>query len=71
MRNLARRLIVLAPAALFLFAVTTARAAEKKFIDSDDAKEKNEPQKFLPDGFSAPQCAQWKITAANSQPSIP
>ncbi len=49
MGNVARRLFPLASVALFLLAVTTALASDKKFIDSDDAKEKDEPQKFLPD----------------------
>jgi hypothetical protein len=48
MSRYARRLSVIAAAALFLLTVSTA-LAEKKFLDSDDAKEKDEPQKFLPD----------------------
>ena len=49
MVKLSRRLLVVVSAGLFLFAVSTAQAADKKFIDSDDAKEKDDPQKFLPD----------------------
>jgi hypothetical protein len=45
----ARRFSVLAAAVLFLAGVSTTLAAEKKFVDSDDAHEKDEPQKFLPD----------------------
>lgn len=48
MSKLNRRLFVAALAACFALA-TTALAAEKRFVDSDDAKEKDEPQKFLPD----------------------
>jgi hypothetical protein len=43
-----RRLFVFAFAAAFLLAAP-ALLAEKKFLDSDDAKERDEPQKFLPD----------------------
>jgi hypothetical protein len=35
-------------AAFFVIGVSAAQA-EKKFLDSDDAKERDEPQKFLPD----------------------
>lgn len=42
------RVLGIAFAALLLFGVLPARA-EKKFLDSDDAKERDEPQKFLPD----------------------
>jgi hypothetical protein len=49
MANLSRKLFVVLSAAFLLFAVSAAQAADKKFIDSDDAKEKDEPQKFLPD----------------------
>ena len=42
------RLLGIAIAAFLLVGVSTARA-EKKFSSSDDAKEKDEPQKFLPD----------------------
>ena len=49
MAHLSRKLFVVLSAAFLLFSVSTARAADKKFIDSDDAKEKDEPQKFLPD----------------------
>ncbi len=48
MSTLARRLLVAASAALLLLAAPAAQA-EKKFLDSDDAKERDEPQKFLPD----------------------
>lgn len=49
MGNFARRLLIVASAVFFLIAVSAALAADKKFIDSEDAKEKDEPQKFLPD----------------------
>jgi hypothetical protein len=49
MGNVARRLFPLASAALFVLAVSTALASDTKFINSDDAKERDEPQKFLPD----------------------
>jgi len=42
------RLFLVAVAAFLLVGVQPARA-EKKFSDSDDAKERDEPQKFLPD----------------------
>jgi hypothetical protein len=45
----ARRLLAAASATFFVLAVSSALAADKKFVDSDDAKEKDEPQKFLPD----------------------
>src|SRR5206468_12219689 len=44
-----RTLFVLISAALFVLTVSAAQAAEKKFLDSEDAREKDEPQKFLPD----------------------
>lgn len=49
MRTFARRLLAVAPTAFFLVAVSTALAAPKMFVDSDDAKERDEPQKFLKD----------------------
>ena len=49
MAKLARRLFPLALAALFAVAFPPTLAADQKFINSDDAKEKDEPQKFLPD----------------------
>jgi hypothetical protein len=49
MGKLPRRLFVLISAAFFVLTVSAAQAAEKKFLDSDDAKERDEPQKFLPD----------------------
>lgn len=49
MANLSRKLFVALSAAFMLFAVSTAQAGDNKFIDSDDAKQKDEPQKFLPD----------------------
>ena len=49
MANVSRRLLVALSAAFLLLAVPTAQASDKKFVDSDDAKEKDEPQKFLPD----------------------
>ncbi len=48
MSHLSRRLLVVASAGLFLLVVSAARASEK-FVDSSDAKEKDEPQTFLPD----------------------
>jgi hypothetical protein len=49
MSRYARRFSAVAVGALFLMTVSTVLAAEKKFVDSDDAKERDEPQKFLPD----------------------
>jgi hypothetical protein len=49
MLTLSRRVLAVFAAAFFVLAVSSARAADKKFLDSDDAKEKDEPQKFLPD----------------------
>ena len=49
MSSLARRLYPLASAVLFLFVAATALRADQKFLSSDDAKEHDEPQKFLPD----------------------
>ena len=50
MSNFSRKFLAVFAAAFFLVAVSSsARAAERKFLDSDDAKEKDEPQKFLPD----------------------
>jgi hypothetical protein len=49
MASLSRKLLVALSAAFLLLSVSTAQAADKKFVDSDDAKEKDEPQKFLPD----------------------
>jgi hypothetical protein len=49
MLKYSRRLLLILSAGFFLFAVSTAQASDKKFVDSDDAKEKDEPQKFLPD----------------------
>ena len=46
MRNLNRRLFGMA---LALALVAFPALAERKFLDSDDAKERDEPQKFLPD----------------------
>lgn len=46
MRTLNRRLFGMA---LALALVAFPALAEKKFLDSDDAKERDEPQKFLPD----------------------
>ena len=46
MKSLFRRLSGLA---LVLALVAVPALAEKKFLDSDDAKEKDEPQKYLPD----------------------
>ena len=50
MSNVARKLLPLFAAAVVLVAFsTTAVYAQKSFLSSDDAKEKDEPQKFLPD----------------------
>lgn len=49
MSNLSRRILAVFAAAFFVLAVSSARAADRKFLDSEDAKEKDEPQKFLPD----------------------
>jgi hypothetical protein len=49
MSSFSRKLIALLAAGFFVLAVSSARASDKKFLDSDDAKEKDEPQKFLPD----------------------
>jgi len=49
MSHFARKLYPLASAVLFLFAMSTALRADQKFLSSDDAKEHDEPQKFLPD----------------------
>lgn len=49
MSSFARRLYPLASAVLFLFVAATALRADQKFLGSDDAKEHDEPQKFLPD----------------------
>ena len=49
MSSLARRLLAVVPTAFFLVAVSTALAVPKMFLNSDDAKERDEPQKFLQD----------------------
>jgi hypothetical protein len=49
MGKLTRRLFTIAPIAFLVLTVSTALAADKLFINSDDAKEKDEPAKFLPD----------------------
>ena len=49
MVNVSRKLLVALSAAVMFFAVSAAQAGDNKFIDSDDAKQKDEPQKFLPD----------------------
>ena len=49
MSSFARRLLAVVPIAFFLVAVSTALAAPKMFLNSDDAKERDEPQKFLQD----------------------
>jgi hypothetical protein len=43
------RLLALLMAAFLLLSARPAEAAKKTFLDSDDAKEKDEPQKFLAD----------------------
>jgi hypothetical protein len=49
MGKLTRRLFTIAPIAILVLTVSTALAADKLFINSDDSKEKDEPAKFLPD----------------------
>ena len=49
MVRMTTRLFVIALAAFLLLSTPPARAARKTFLDSDDAKEKDEPQKFLAD----------------------
>jgi len=49
MPNISRRLLAVLAAAFLVISVSTARAGDRKFLDSDDAKERDEPQKFLPD----------------------
>jgi len=50
MGRLTRRLFWIALAAFLAFSVRSAEAAKGKgFLDSDDAKEREEPQKFLQD----------------------
>jgi hypothetical protein len=49
MSTFSRRLFAVLTAAFFVMAASSAFAADKKFLDSDDAREKDEPQKFLPD----------------------
>jgi hypothetical protein len=48
MGQFARRLLTVTAAVTLLLAASSA-LAEKRFLDSDDAKERDEPQKFLPD----------------------
>ncbi|MEP6994161.1 MAG: hypothetical protein ABI968_06525 [Acidobacteriota bacterium] len=48
MPTFSRKLFAVFAAAFFVLAVSSARA-DRKFLDSEDAKEKDEPQKFLPD----------------------
>ena len=48
MRSVLRRSVVIGLAGLFALAVS-ALASDKKFADSEDAHQKDEPQKFLPD----------------------
>jgi hypothetical protein len=43
------RLFAVALAAFLLLSAPPAEAAKKNFLDSDDAKEKDEPQKYLQD----------------------
>jgi hypothetical protein len=50
MRMMTRRFTLLSLASLFALAVSVpAAASSKKFVDSDDAKEKDEPQEYLKD----------------------
>ena len=49
MAAFARRLVLCSTAAFLVLALSSASAEPKSFIGSDDAKEKDEPQKFLPD----------------------
>src|SRR3954468_6235297 len=48
MRSALRRSVLLALAGVIAFSMS-ALAADKKFADSEDAHQKDEPQKFLPD----------------------
>ena len=48
MRSVLRRSFLIGLAGLFALSLT-ASAADKKFADSEDANQKDEPQKFLPD----------------------
>jgi hypothetical protein len=43
------RSFAIALAAFLVLATRPAEAAKKNFLESDDAKEKDEPQKFLSD----------------------
>jgi hypothetical protein len=49
MSHFARKLYPLAIALVLLVAASATLRADQKFLGSDDAKEKDEPQKFLPD----------------------
>jgi hypothetical protein len=44
-----RRLLTVSAAVTLMLALASTAQAQRKFVDSDDAKEKDEPQKFLPD----------------------
>src|SRR4029453_10356799 len=49
MSNVARRLFSAALAAFLAWGFASTVSADTKFVNSDDAKERDEPQKFLPD----------------------
>jgi len=49
MSNAARRLLSAGLALFIALVFASTLSADNKFINSDDAKEKDEPQKFLPD----------------------
>jgi hypothetical protein len=49
MSNAVRRLFPVALIAFFALTLTSTLSADTKFVNSDDAKERDEPQKFLPD----------------------
>jgi hypothetical protein len=49
MGKLPRQLFLLLSAAFFALAISAVAVADDKFINSEDAKQKDEPQSFLPD----------------------
>jgi hypothetical protein len=49
MAAFARRLLAATAAGFLVLSLSTLAAADQTFLGSDDAKEKDEPQKFLPD----------------------
>ena len=44
-----RKVLAVVAAAFLAIAVSSAKGSDRRFLDSDDAKERDEPQKFLPD----------------------